>query len=271
MTKSEQVAFLGGGAMGEAIIKALVTAQVLQPTQIRVSEPDAARRNGLRERYGIQTLEHNSDAVRDAGTVVLAVKPQVVGQVFASVKDVLAADALVFSIAAGITIDTIRAGLNASQPVVRTIPNTPAQIGQGITAWTATANVSEAQLTAARMIMGAMGQDVQVEKELYIDMATAVNGSGPAFLFVVFEAMIDAAVQIGLARPVAEKLVLQTVKGSIEYAQQSPQHLAQLKNQVTSPGGTTAAGLYAMEKAGIRTAMADAIRAAYARSVELGK
>ncbi len=271
MTNSDTLAFLGGGAMGEAIIKALVSAQVLHPSQIRVSEPDAARRNGLRERYGVQTFEHNSEAVRAASVVVLAVKPQVVGQVFADIRTALARDALVFSIAAGITIDSIRAGLNASQPVVRTIPNTPAQIGQGMTAWTATSNVSEAQLAAARVIMGAMGQNVQLDKELYIDMATAINGSGPAFLFVVLEAMIDAGVQIGLARPIAEQLVLQTAKGSIEYAQQSPLHLAQLKNQVTSPGGTTAAGLYAMEKAGIRTAMADAIRAAYMRSLELGK
>ena len=265
--------------MGEAIIKALVTAgpggtgsAAIQPSLIRVSEPDEARRAGLRERYGIATFEAGAPCAQDADIVVLAVKPQIMPLALAEVRGAVRADALIFSIAAGITIDAIRAGLgNPRQPVLRAIPNTPAQIGQGMTAWTATPNVSAAQLAQATTILAAMGADVRVDKESQIDMATAINGSGPAYVFLLLEGMIDAAVQLGFLRPVAEKLVMQTFKGSIEYALQSPLHLAQLRNLVTSAGGTTAAGLYELEKAGVRTALADAVQAAYRRSLELGK
>ncbi len=257
--------------MGEAIIKALVTRNVLQPSQIWVSEPDAGRRDSLRDRYAIHTVTANTEAAESAALVVLAVKPQVVNDVFAAIKQNLSPDALLFSIAAGVTIDSIRAGLHPAQPVIRTIPNTPAQIGQGMTAWIPTDNVREEQLTLAKAVLAAMGEDVRVDKESQIDMATAINGSGPAYVFLLIESMIDAAVHLGFMRPVAEKLVMQTFKGSIEYALQSPLHPAALKNQVTSAGGTTAAGLYELEKAGVRTAMADAIWAAYRRSQELGK
>jgi pyrroline-5-carboxylate reductase len=262
--------FLGGGAMGEAIIKALTSSGAFRPDHIRVSEPDAARRDGLRERYGVQPAESNAAAVRGADIVVVAVKPQVVGQVLAEIKPALDASALIFSIAAGVTIEAFRSGLHPTQPVLRSIPNTPAQIGQGMTAWIATDNVSDAQLVASRAILSAMGEDVRVDKEAQIDMATAINGSGPAYIFLMLEALIDAGVQMGFMRPVAEKLVMQTFKGSVLYAQQSGQHPAVLKNQVTSAGGTTAAGLYALEHGGLRTTLADAVFAAYRRSLELG-
>lgn len=264
------LSFLGGGAMGEAIIKALVTGGAASAKDIRVSEPDAARRNDLQERYGVVTHTSNAEAVRGAAIVVVAVKPQVVPQVLAEVKPALDPGALIFSIAAGVTIETLRAGLNAAQPVLRSIPNTPAQIGQGMTAWIATDNISDAQLADARAILRAMGEDVRVDKEAHIDMATAINGSGPAYVFLMLEALIDAGVQMGFMRPIAEKLVMQTFKGSVLYAQQSGAHPASLKNQVTSAGGTTAAGLYALEKGGLRTTLADAVFAAYRRSQELG-
>jgi pyrroline-5-carboxylate reductase len=177
----------------------------------------------------------------------------------------------VFSIMAGVTTDSMREALGDDQPIVRTIPNTPAQIGQGMTAWTRTPSVSATQLDTAKLILRAMGEELMVASEKYIDMATAINGSGPAYVFLILEAMIDAGVHLGFTRPEAEKLVLQTVKGSVEYALHSNSHLAQLRNQVTSPGGTTAAGLYELEQGNLRTTLANAIWAAYRRSVELGK
>lgn len=252
-------------------MKALLSHGTLQPSQIAVSEPDEGRRTGLRERYGIHTHIQNAECVRGASVIILAVKPQVAPAVLADIKQSVAQDALVVSIMAGVTIDALRAGLHAEQPVIRTMPNTPAQIGQGMTAWLPTDNVSEGQIAFALQIMAAMGANVRVAAEDYIDKATAIHGSGPAYVFLLLEGMIDAAVHLGFMRPVAEQLVLQTFKGSIDYAMQSPLHLAQLRNQVTSAGGTTAAGLYELEKAGVRTALADAVWAAYHRSVELGK
>jgi pyrroline-5-carboxylate reductase len=265
------LAFVGGGAMGEAILKALLTQSVLQPAQIRVSEPDDVRRAGLRQKYGVDVYTDNAACVAGASVVVLAVKPQVAPAAMAAMRGALSPDSLVFSIMAGVTIGAMRAALHPTQPVIRTMPNTPAQIGMGMTAWLPTDNVSPEQLALAGRMLAAMGEEVQVAGEQYIDKATAIHGSGPAYVFLLLEAMVDAAVHLGFMRPVAERLVLQTFRGSVEYARQSPLHLAALRNQVTSAGGTTAAGLYELEKAGVRTALADALWAAYRRSEELGK
>jgi len=270
-TQNWTLTFVGGGAMGEAILKALLAQSVLRPDQVRVAEPDEARRRGLQAQYGIAVFDDNAAAVSGADVVVLAVKPQAAPAAMAGIRAALAPDSLVFSIMAGVTIAGMRAALHAGQPIIRTMPNTPAQIGMGMTAWLPTENVSPAQSSRARRILAAMGEEVQVSVESYIDRATAVHGSGPAYVFLLLEAMIDAAVHLGFMRPVAEKLVLQTFRGSVEYARQSPLHLAALRNQVTSAGGTTAAGLYELERAGVRTAMADALWAAFRRSEELGK
>ena len=151
------------------------------------------------------------------------------------------------------------------------MPNTPAQIGQGITVWTASTGVTEIQLEMTRQVLGALGEQIFVEEENYLDMATALSGTGPAYVFLFMEALVDAGVHLGFSRHVAEQLVLQTVKGSVEYVLHSPNHLARLRNQVTSPGGTSAEALYYLEKAGFRTALSRAVWAAYQRSVQLGK
>ena len=262
--------FVGGGAMGEAILKALLQQAVLTPAQIRVSEPDEGRRTVLQDRYGVGVFTDNAACVAGASVVVLAVKPQVAPMAMAELRSALSPDSLVFSIMAGVTIAAMRAALHETQPVIRTMPNTPAQIGMGMTAWLPTDNVRPEQIALARRMLAAMGEEVQVASESYIDKATAIHGSGPAYVFLLLEAMIDAAVHLGFMRPVAERLVMQTFRGSVEYARQSPLHLAALRNQVTSAGGTTAAGLYELEKAGVRTALADALWAAYRRSEELG-
>jgi len=151
------------------------------------------------------------------------------------------------------------------------MPNTPGQIGQGVTVWTATHEVMEAQREQARLLLGALGEQVYTEDEKFLDMATAVGGSGPGYVFLIIEAMIDAGVHLGFSRADAEKIAVQTVKGSAEYMMESGQHPAILRNQVTSPGGTTAAGLAELERHGIRKAISEAIWASYHRSVELGE
>ena len=155
--------------------------------------------------------------------------------------------------------------------IVRSMPNTPAQVGEGITVWTATDEVTEQQRERASLILNSFGKEVYVDHEDYLDMATALSGTGPAYVFLMMEAMVDAGVHLGFPRRISEELVIQTFKGSVAYYENSPRHLARLRNQVTSPGGTSAAALYYLEKAGVRTALSRAIWAAYERSVELGK
>ena len=180
--------------------------------------------------------------------------------------------AFVLSIVAGAAIGKISRGLGHPL-VVRSMPNTPAQIGEGITVWTASSGISEEQMAMTRSILGALGEEVFLEEEYYLDMATALSGTGPAYVFLFMEAMVDAGVHLGFPRRIAEKLVAQTVRGSVDYYNQrdDPVHLARLRNEVTSPGGTSAAALYYLEKAGFRTAISRAIWAAYERSIELGK
>jgi pyrroline-5-carboxylate reductase len=151
------------------------------------------------------------------------------------------------------------------------MPNTPAQIGEGITVWTASASVSEGQKETARAILSALGEEIFVEDENYLDMATALSGTGPAYVFLFMEALIDAGVHMGFPRRIAEQLVVQTLRGSVDYYQKAEHHPAGLRNQVTSPGGTSAEALYYLEKAGFRTAISRAVWAAYQRSLELGK
>jgi pyrroline-5-carboxylate reductase len=204
--------------------------------------------------------------------VVLSVKPQRLDRVLQGLKGSIRPDALVLSIVAGASIEKISRGLEHSL-VVRSMPNTPAQIGEGITVWTASAGVSEDQMLMTRSILGALGDEVYVEEETYLDMATALSGTGPAYVFLFMEAMVDAGVHLGFPRRIAEQLVAQTVRGSVDYFthREDPVHLARLRNEVTSPGGTSAAALYYLEKAGFRTAISRAIWAAYERSIELGR
>jgi len=201
--------------------------------------------------------------------VVLSVKPQRLSDVMKGIK-VIRPGALVISIIAGASIKKISAGLR-HKAVVRSMPNTPGQIGEGITVWAASKEVSDEQQKMARSILSAMGDEVFVEDESYMDMATALSGSGPAYVFLFTEALIDAGVHMGFPRRIAEQLVLQTIKGSASYYQAAERHPATLRNQVTSPGGTSAEALYYLEKAGFRTAISRAVWAAYQRSLELGK
>jgi pyrroline-5-carboxylate reductase len=265
----KKITFIGPGAMAEAIIAGLLRKELAKPEHITAAGPRDERLKDLQKKYGLQTTTDNASAASDADVVVLSVKPQRLSEVMKGLKGIRP-EALVLSVIAGASIKKIGSGLK-HKAVVRSMPNTPGQIGEGITVWTASQEVTEEQQEIARQILGALGQEVFVEEENYLDMATAISGNGPAYVFLFTEALIDAGVHLGFPRRIAEQLVLQTIKGSASFYEQAGRHPATLRNQVTSPGGTSAEALYYLEKAGFRTAISRAIWAAYQRSVELGK
>ncbi|MGD8405281.1 MAG: pyrroline-5-carboxylate reductase [Anaerolineales bacterium] len=265
----KKIAFIGPGVMAEAMIAGLIRQKLAAPENIIASGPRENRGGKLREKYGIQATTDNAEAASDVDVVVLSVKPQRLTEVLTGIYKIRP-DALVLSIVAGATIQKISQTLK-HKAVVRSMPNTPGQIGEGITVWTASRDTSDEQQEMARQILGALGDEVFVEDEYYMDMATALSGSGPAYIFLFTEALIDAGVHMGFPRRIAEQLVLKTIRGSVDYYYQAERHPATLRNQVTSPGGTSAEALYYLEKAGFRTAISRAVWAAYQRSLELGK
>lgn len=267
--ENKTIAFIGSGVMAEAMMSGLLNRRLVAPEQIVAADPRHERAAELTARYGVRGTSDNVEAAEAADVLVLAVKPQVFPQVARVVRGHAAGASLVLSILAGVRINTIAEGL-LNPSVVRAMPNTPAQIGQGITVWTATPDVQERQREQARALLGALGDEIFMDDEKYLDMATALSGTGPAYVFLFMEAMIDAGVHMGFSRRDAEKLVMQTMRGSIEYAAASGLHPAELRNQVTSPGGTSAEAIYHLEKGGLRTVLARAVWAAYQRSVALG-
>jgi len=258
------------------MIAGLLRRQLVARTQIVGSHPRPARREELQTHYGIRMVESNAEAARRtdpaaASVVVVAVKPQRVGRVLQEVKESLAPEQLLLSVVAGTRIETIDNELGGHHGVVRAMPNTPAQIGQGMTAWTATPEVSERQLEAVRALLGALGREMHVENENMIDMATALSATGPTYIFMMMEALVDAGVHMGFSRHVAEELVTQTMLGSVLFARETHKHPAELRNMVTSPGGTSAEAIYQMEKGSLRTVLSKAVYAAYQRAVALGR
>jgi pyrroline-5-carboxylate reductase len=267
--KDTKIAFIGAGAMGSAMIGGLVNQNLIPPTHIIASDPHPNQGERLVEKYGIQFTQDNVEAAKFADILVLSVKPQVLDKDMKPLRGQIDHISLIVSIVASIRLLTLVESLLNSR-IVRSMPNTPAQIGEGMTVWCATPEVPAGQHAQAAALLRALGDELYIEDERLMDMATALNGSGPGFVFLFIESMIDAGVRMGFTHRDATRLVLQTLKGSINYALESGQHPAILRNQVTSPGGTTAAGLYEMEKSNIRTAVAEGIWAAYRRAVELG-
>ena len=266
------ISFIGPGAMAEGMIYGLVNQNVAPPESIIAAGPRLERLEELKRCFGIGFTTDNAEAASKSDVVILSVKPQRLDKVLEGIHGSVNPDALIISIVAGASIKKISGGCGHSV-VVRTMPNTPAQIGKGITVWTPSSKVTEHQLEMTRRILGALGEQIFVEEEYYLDMATAISGTGPAYVFLFMEAMVDAGVHLGFPRRIAEELVAQTVRGSVDYYErrEDPVHLARLRNEVTSPGGTSAAALYYLEKAGFRTAVSRAVWAAYVRSQELGK
>ena len=272
-----RLAFIGCGVMAEAMIAGLLRKKLISPDNLVGSHPRLARREELHVKYGIEMFEHNRDAVlaaapeaHQAGSmVILAVKPQRLAKVLGELKGSIHPEQLVVSIVAGAKMQTITDEL-VHAAVVRTMPNTPAQIGEGVTAWTASAAVSEKQETQVRALLEALGKTVHVENERQIDMATALSATGPTYIFLVMEALIDAGVHMGFSRHVAQELVHQTMLGSVLFARESHKHPAELRNMVTSPGGTSAEAIYQMEKGSLRTVLSKAVWAAFQRAESLG-
>ena len=270
MLTDQKIAFIGSGKMAEAMIKGLLRQNLVESSQLIAAGPRPERKEHLIGEYAIQATTDNAEAARDRDIIILSFKPQVTDDVLKELRGEVRSRSLVLSIAAGVPIQQIADGL-AHAGVVRAMPNTPAQISEGITVWTATPQVTDSQLGSTRAILGALGETVQVDHENYLDMATALSGTGPAYVLLFMEAMIDAGVHMGFSRRISEQLVLQTMHGTIQYARQSPRHPSTLRNEVTSPGGTSAEALYHMEKGRLRTVVSRAIWAAYQRSRSLGK
>ncbi|MCS6994332.1 MAG: pyrroline-5-carboxylate reductase [Anaerolineales bacterium] len=272
--RDKKIAFIGSGAMGEAMIAGLLRQGLATPEHLLTADVHAARVADLQARYGTRPFTDNREAAAQADLVVLSVKPQRLTEVLKGLREAIPPHALVLSIVAGAKITKIMHGLG-HEAVIRSMPNTPAQISQGITVWMPSPAVTEAQKAMARQLLSALGKEIEVDDENYLDMATALSGTGPAYIFLFMEAMIDAGVHMGFSRQVSEQLVVETIKGSVAYFEarnhKDQVHVAALRNQVTSPGGTTAQALYYLEKAGFRTAVSRAIWAAYERSIELGK
>lgn len=277
-----RLAFIGCGVMAEAIMAGLLRKQLVTSEQIVGSHPRPARREELYTKYAVRMFESNREAAlaahpseasngapRSGSLVILAVKPQRLSKVLQELKGAIHPDQLVVSIVAGARSETI-AGQLLHPAVVRTMPNTPAQIGQGMTAWTATPEVSEAQELEVGAMLEALGKAMRVENERQIDMATALSATGPTYIFLVMEALVDAGVHMGFSRHVAQELVQQMMLGSVLFAKESKKHPAELRNMVTSPGGTSAEAIYQMEKGSLRTVLSKAVWAAYQRAEALG-
>jgi pyrroline-5-carboxylate reductase len=265
-----KVAFIGGGAMGEAMLSAVLEKRLSTPQAVCVSDINDARLSHLEQKYGVAVTKDNRQAVKERDIVVLAIKPQNLAEVMTELGGQLKPSQLVLSIIAGARINTLGQGLT-HRPIVRVMPNTPAQIGEGISVWTATSEVTETQKERAGSILSTMGREIYVDDEKYLDMATAGSGSGPAYFFLFVESLIEAAVNIGLSHDVAEELVLQTMLGSGHLIQKSGKPPAELRRMVTSPGGTTAEALLQFEKGGFNNLVKQAVTAAYNKAKELGR
>ncbi len=265
-----KLGLIGCGFMGEAMLSATIEKGVVAPDDVFVAEINDERCAAVHGRYGVRTTSDPAAVVADSEIVVFAVKPQEFDRAAHHLRGIFRRDQTIVSIMAGVPIDKIARTLTHAA-IVRVMPNTPAAIGEGMSVWTATPEVDGTAREQVGAILGALGREAHVEDEKYLDMATALSGSGPGFVYMLLEAFIDAGVHVGFKRNVAEMLVLQTFIGSAKYAEETGKHPAELRNEVTSPAGTTAAGLLVLESAGVRGAIIDAIDAAYNRSRELGE
>ncbi len=270
MKASPNIAIIGSGVMAEAMIAGILKQKVTPAEHVRAADIRLERVAELQALYGVIPFTDNQEAIKDSNIIILSVKPQRIESVLNNLKGKIPSGAVVLSIVAGASLTSISSGL-AHPAVIRAMPNTPAQIGEGITVWVASKSVREDQIELARSILTAMGQEVLADEEEYLDMATALSGTGPAYVFLFMEAMIDAGVHLGFPRRISEQLVAQTLRGSVDFFLGAKAHPAHLRNQVTSPGGTSAEALYYLEKAGFRTAISRAVWAAYEKSKALGK
>jgi len=266
---NRSIATVGSGVMAEAMIAGLLRGELVEPGQVVASHPRSERRDHLAREYGIRVVADNVEAIGGADVVLFAIKPQMLGRVGREIGPSLQRGQLVLSVIAGATTRALSATLGHDQ-VIRAMPNTPARLGKGMTVWYATPQTSAEQRSQAAALLGALGAQLEVDDEKFVAMATAVSGTGPTYVFLVMEALIDAAVHLGFPRHVAHDLVIETLEGSTLFAKQSGMHPAELRNMVTSPGGTSAAALHELESGRLRTVLSEAVWAAFRRTVELG-
>jgi pyrroline-5-carboxylate reductase len=264
------IATVGSGVMAEAMIAGLLRGELVSPDQIVASHPRPERRDQLRAEYSIRVASDNVEAVEAADIVLLGIKPQMLAKVGREIGPHLRRGQVVLSVLAGATTAALIGTLGHDQ-VIRAMPNTPARLGRGVTVWYATPDTIPDQRLQAATLLGALGVQIEVDDEKMVAMATAVSGTGPTYVFLVMEALIDAAVHLGFPRHVAHDLVVETLEGSALFAKQSGMHPAELRNMVTSPGGTSAAALHELESGRLRTVLSEAVWAAYRRTNELGE
>jgi pyrroline-5-carboxylate reductase len=263
------IATVGTGMMAEAMIGGLLKGRLVEVGQVVASHPRSDRREALAAEYGIRVVPSNVEAIREADVVLLAVKPQMLARVGREIGPELRRGQLLLSVLAGATT-TALTGILGHDQVIRAMPNTPARIGSGMTVWYATPETTAEQRGWARALLGALGAEIEVDDEKMVAMATAVSGTGPTYVFLVMEALIDAAVHLGFPRHIAHDIVIETLEGSTRFARQSGDHPAVLRNMVTSPGGTSAAALHELESGRLRTVLSEAVWAAFRRTLELG-
>ena len=263
------IATVGSGVMAEAMIAGLLRDGLVTSDRVVASHPRAERRESLEREYGIRTVAGNADAVSAADVVLLGIKPQMLERVGRDIGPHLRRGQLVLSVLAGATTRALT-GILGHDQVVRSMPNTPARLGKGVSVWYATPATTADQRAQAAALLGALGHQLEVDDEKMVAMATAVSGTGPTYVFLVMEALIDAAVHLGFPRHIAHDLVIETLEGSTLFARQSGMHPAELRNMVTSPGGTSAAALHELESGRLRTVLSEAVWAAFRRTVELG-
>ncbi|HHP7229922.1 MAG TPA: pyrroline-5-carboxylate reductase [Xenococcaceae cyanobacterium] len=259
---------IGGGVMAEAIASRLLTQQVYAANQVIVSEPQNSRQKFWQEKYGVAVTAKNHTVWHNAAVVLLAIKPQILELVIQELDLAITTPPLIISILAGISLKRLESAF-VNYPVIRVMPNTPATVGAGISAIAAGKQVDSAHLDQGKTIFTAVGQVIEVP-ESQMDAVTGLSGSGPAYVALMIEALADGGVAVGLPRAIAQKLAIQTVLGTAILLQQSDLHPAELKDRVSSPGGTTIAGVTALERSGFRSAAIEAVKAAYHRSQELG-
>ena len=268
MSIFNKIAFLGGGNMAEALIKGMLSADVARSRQMVVTDTSPARLTYLKK-YNIKTARNNVEAVQEADIILLCVKPQVMDAVLAEIAVAADSRKLVISIAAGITISRMEKALLANPRVIRVMPNTPALVLSGAAALAKGSSATNEDLALALEIFSAVGKAVVIDEKL-MDAVTGLSGSGPAFVFTVIEALSDAGVKVGIPRPLALELAAQTVFGSAKMVIETREHPAKLRDMVTSPGGTTIAGMHELEKGKLRAVLMNAVEAATNRSKELG-
>jgi pyrroline-5-carboxylate reductase len=269
MSGDTRLAFLGGGVMAEAIVNGVLSREVIKPDRITIGDPVDARLEYMASKYGVSVTSDNLRAIGDVDLIVVAVKPQHLGDLMSSLVTHVKKSQVIISIVAGASIETIQKGLQHLD-VIRVMPNTPAQIGEGSVVWTSAPSVATKNLLIVERIVKTLGDGIYVYEEKYLDMATALSASGPAYVYLFLESLIDAGVSLGLSREISHRLAIQTIIGSASLAKNTNEHPAILRNNVTSPGGTTAAALQVMEQRGFKGIIIDAVWAAYKKALILG-